>query len=465
MQQIRQVAGTLFVIGLLGTAAAAPGPVAGASGSPLFIEIAGVQEFSGRLLVRPRHDLSPARDAAARARLLNAEHIDATDEYLVPAPAARAGSRGSSENALAEQLIATGDYEYAHPDWICYPAIVPDDPSLPNQWHLAKMNCPAAWDTTPGSSQIILAFTDSGIDINHPDLAARRVPGYDAFANLEEVNGGSVDALNNHGTHVAGCGAAVGNNATGVAGVAWGCSLMMVRVAIDSGGGAFLSDILEGARWAADHGARVVSTSYTGVQNASVQTTGEYIRALDALYLYAAANNANYWVSFDHPDVMVVGASDPSDARASFSGWGPGVDIFAPGTDILSTCVGADYCYNSGTSMATPVANGVLGLIFAANPSLAAWQAEAAIFNTCFDMGLPGDDPDYGHGRADAAAAVALAVCVADFNKDGFTDALDYDSFINSWLSLARNADVNNDEFVDAIDYDLFITGWLGGGC
>ncbi|HRJ50522.1 MAG TPA: S8 family serine peptidase, partial [Phycisphaerales bacterium] len=214
----------------------------------LYVEKPGDMEFSGFLTVRPlqEHRTSASailrgRDAAARERLAGkvARYFPEVDEYLVRVPSGMA--RGEGENALASELISTGDYEYVIPDWIVYPIAIPNDPLYNSQWHHPKIGSPLAWDYTLGSTTIISASTDTGIDVNHPDLAAHRVPGFHAPSNTAEVNGGPVTDVNGHGTHVAGCAAAIGNNGVGVTGVNQRARIMMARVTDSSNGSASIS--------------------------------------------------------------------------------------------------------------------------------------------------------------------------------------------------------------------------------
>ncbi len=382
----------------------------GKPGAPItFTQRPGVMEFSGFLTVRPIQPeawLARGVNARAAAQRVNAARarVAATaakvypeiDSYVIPVP------KGSTESALATQLMATGDYEYATPDWTCYPLSTPNDPQFAGQWHHATIHSEMAWDVTPGSRDILIAFCDTGVDLSHPDLVGFRVPGYNAASNLAEVDGGDIADINGHGTHVAGIGAAIGNNAVGVAGANLTVQYMMCRVTNSPGGGAAMSDLMEAARWAADHGARSVSVSYSGVSDPSIQTTGAYIRGLGKILLYAAGNDAANLSSFDYADVIVVGASDQGDNRAGFSAYGRAVDVFSPGTDILSTCNGGGYCTLSGTSMATPLANGIVGLIWSADPSAGRAAVQNALFLGCVDLGDPGNDDTYGWGRVDS---------------------------------------------------------------
>ncbi len=368
------------------------------------------------MIARPRQDLSAAERNRALdlmvPRLLR-QYIE-VDEYILQVPTMGDNApRGAGEASLANELMATGLFQYVEPNWIAYPTdTIPNDPQYASQWHHNVVGSPQAWDVTTGAINIVTAFTDTGIDLNHPDLAPHRIPGYNAVVERAETAGGQVNDLNGHGTHVAGIGAAVGNNGIGVAGIAWNTSIMMVRVSDSAGGGSSMEVLTRGARWAAENGAHIVSTSYTGVQNNVIGTTGDYIRGLNVLYLYAADNFNQNHSGFDWPNVIVVGATDINDNKAGFSSYGRAVDVFAPGVDILSTCNGSGYCLLSGTSMATPLVNGVLGMMLSANPALSADLAEELLSESSVDLGAPGNDDFWGWGRVDLNEAVTRAVAL-----------------------------------------------------
>ncbi len=391
---------------------------ASAAFSADFREIPGELEFSGELIVRPAYaQWGTAPGEASRLAAVSPllphliRHYEETGEYVVRVPA------GMNENQFSRQLMATGMYQYAEPNWTVYPLFTPNDPQFGSQWHHATMQSTAAWDITFGSQAVTIAVTDTGVLLTHPDLAAVLVPGFNSVSDLPQASGGQVGDVNGHGTHVAGCAAAIGNNATGVVGAAGNVRIMPIRVSDSSGGGASITNILEGARWAAQNGARVVSSSYSGVTSSAIETSGAVIKSFGALYLYAAGNNSADLSSFDYPNVIVVGASDVGDTRASFSAFGLGVDVFAPGVNILSTTRDGAYGNASGTSMATPVANGVLALIWSANPSLSADQAEKVLFHSCQDLGTLGEDVPWGWGRVNSYRAAQMALApVMRFN-------------------------------------------------
>ncbi|MBL8759871.1 MAG: S8 family serine peptidase [Phycisphaerae bacterium] len=448
---MKKVAMLVVLAGLCGIAEAKP---------PLFVERPGELEFSGQLIVRPRQDLSAERSTLARERLSSMvkNYYPEVDEYTIFVPGADRSARGAGENDLAAELMSTGDYQYAHPNWICYPINTPNDPLFPSMWHHVNMQSELGWNISTGSSSILVAMTDTGVDYTHVELQ-NRVPGYNSASNMAEVDGGQIWDIHGHGTHVAGCAAATGNNNTGVAGVGWNLKFMMCRVTDFSSGGAYFEDLTEAARWAVEHGSRTASTSYTGVEYETISTTGDYIDSIGGLYLYAADNSSRDHYYFDWPNVIVVGATDWTDNRAWFSSYGLACDVFAPGDGIWSSTVGNNYAAWSGTSMATPVANGVLGVIWSVNPALTHHEARDIMFNSCTDIGAAGEDNVYGHGRVNLYQAVLAAqatLCLADYNGDGFVNGNDYDAFADDFDVADPAADLNNDGFVNGNDYDLF---------
>jgi subtilisin family serine protease len=388
---------------------------AGAAGAT-YVEQAGELSFSGQMIVRPVQavdwhatGLTPQQvaerrhQAAARLSPGVVQYYAEVDEYVVDVPP------GMSENSYADSLLATGEYEYAIPNWICVPVLTPNDPLFSSQWHHQKIQSAKAWDLTTGSSSLTLAVVDTGIDLNHADLKAHLVPGYNSATKLAQVDGGDVSDINGHGTATAGTAAAIGNNGTGVAGVAWNPKIMMVRTTNKSDGTATLADMLWGARWAAEHGAKLVSVSYSGVGAVAVQTTGVYLKSLGSLLIFAAGNSDKDLKSFDWPDVIIVGATNSSDAKAGFSSYGKAVDLFAPGVDIWTTQKGGGYSPVSGTSFSTPMVNGVAAMIWSAHPGLTVNQVQTILLVSCDDLGPPGEDEYWGYGRANVFQAVQLA--------------------------------------------------------
>jgi hypothetical protein len=377
---------------------------------PSFVERPGIVEFSGQMIVRPvqrtalslgGQDIRVAR-ARAAARLMPQaiEYISQTDEYIVVLPA------GETENSYAARLMATGDYEYVVPNWICHPTRVPNDGDYWQQWHHPKVRSPYVWDISIGNPGVIVADVDGGVQLDHPDLVGALVPGYNSRDRLAQRDGGDVSDVDGHGTFVIGLAGAVGNNHINVVGMGWQLSIMPVRY-YNSPGGGYLGDILDGVRWAVDHGVKCVNVSQTGVEYSPVQTTGAYVTSQGGLLFWAAGNDGRNLSWFDWDDVIVVGATDPNDARATFSAYGRAVDVFAPGTNIYSTGLGGYLAIGSGTSAATPIAAGIAALVWSVHPTMTPAEVRARLFSGCVDLGPPGHDDTWGWGRVDSYATVS----------------------------------------------------------
>lgn len=371
--------------------------------------IAGVREFTGRIIAKPRALIGSPQAQAARDAALAipgaalVEDLTQTGELLLSVPA------GTDDQAFAAAVLATGRFAYAHPDWLLFPTANPNDPLFPQQWALTKLQAPAAWDITPGSPAFVVALIDTGVNLAHPDLAGQLVNGFNVVSGVPQASGGNVSDVNGHGTGLSGVVAAATNNTLGIAGTAPNVRVMPVRVSETPSGGAPLSTILSGARLAADNGARVVSISYTGITNPSVQTTGAYVSARNAVLLYAAGNQSSDFGAIAYPDVLIVAATDQNDARASFSNFMDGVGIAAPGVSVLTTTVAGGYANASGTSISAPMAAASLALTWSANPSLSASEARTLLTLAADDLGYPGPERFFGTGRVNLLRAAQVA--------------------------------------------------------
>ena len=310
------------------------------------------------------------------------------------------------------------------------PQIPPNDPFYSQQWHLTKVSAEAAWSIETGNPNTVIAVIDTGVRWNHPDLAANiwintgEIPNN----NIDDDNNGYIDDVrgwdfveitpgsfytcwpgedcstedNNpddfygHGTHVGGIATAATNNGIGVSGICWFCKIMPVRAGFAANiGGSYpaglleYDDIAEALAYAADNRADVISMSFGGWGSFVMQNAINYAYS-QGKFLVAAAGNLNtddtssaYPAAYSN--VIAVSATDQTDQKAGFSNYGYWVDIAAPGVSILSSvipgvawaCTDASYPPNSdgfglchGTSMATPLVSGIIGLALSKIPTL-----------------------------------------------------------------------------------------------
>ena len=324
-------------------------------------------------------------------------------------------------------------------------AATTNDPRYGQQWGIQQINADEAWATSTGAGQVI-AVLDTGVDLQHPDLAGKLVAGTTFTGCPNDPNGcGSGSWLDGepfatahpHGTHVAGIAAAATDNGAGIAGVARGASIMPIKV-LTADGGSF-EEIAAGIRYAADHGADVINMSLgalPGVQALSI--TGVLPEANDAI-AYAVSKGVVVVVAAGNefgsicaepafsPNALCVVATDPNGLRASYSNFAvhPSMNVVAaPGgagliacaDDIVSTvpagkegvCGSGGYDFYAGTSMATPHVAGVAALLTAQGRTVQ--QVYSVLKSTARTPGV-GTRGTYtsthGFGIVDAAAAVA----------------------------------------------------------
>ncbi len=331
------------------------------------------------------------------------------------------------ELEIIASLNANPAVAYAEPNYL-YHAFdtTPDDPHFGKQWAHTKIQSPAAWDITTGSNAITIAVIDTGIDEGHPDLASKIVAGYDYVdydSNPHDLNG--------HGTHCAGIAAAVTDNGAGVAGVSWGAKIMPLRV-LNTEGNGYSSDITNAITWAYTHGADVLSLSLGGPgYSTSMQNAINAAHAAGSLVVAAMGNDRTEGNPTAYPaaysNVMAVAATGPYDTYAYYSQYGSHCDIAAPGgamglyhdpDGIYSTMPTYDvymttsysyyknYDYLQGTSQATPYVAGLAALVWSVSSSLTPDEVQTIIEDSANDLGDPGKDEDYGHGRINAFAAL-----------------------------------------------------------
>ncbi len=308
--------------------------------------------------------------------------------------------------------------------------LIPNDPRFASQYHHAVMGNIDAWDISLGSSSILLGITDDGLDLQHEDLSAAvwvnpgEIPG-DGLDNddngyIDDVNGynflnhnNNPDALagDNHGTHVSGIAAASINNGVGTVGTAPGATLVPLKWY--DGGTWTAAIIAETFAYAADNGIDIVNSSYNMDGWASdpvVHAAFDYIYDAGVLHFNSAGNNC----ALNPPrqvfvESLLVASTDNGDGRSSFSNYGDGIDIAAPGGNILSTTPNNTYSVLSGTSMATPNAAGVAALIWSAHPTWSREQVAAQLLATADN--IDAQNPSFvgllGAGRVNSHSALS----------------------------------------------------------
>ncbi len=384
--------------------------------APVFppIKVEAEEPAVRRVLAKPAagmQGMGAARAYAAQAKL-NARvhkrypHTGGWVVYEIP--------ESTDADAAVSEFVGTGAYSVVEKDQIYTIQATPNDPAyLSGQlWGLhntgqsggvadADIDAPEGWDIRTSANPIIVAVIDTGIRYTHQDLLANmwtnpgEIPGNGIDDNgsgyIDDVHGinainGSGNPMddNGHGTHCAGTIGGVGNNGTGMTGVAWNMRLMALKF-LSAGGSGTTSDAIECIDYARANGADIMSNSWGG--GGYSQALFDSIKAArDAgiIFVAAAGNDAqnndvqqNYPCNYLLENVVSVAATTRTDALASFSNFGSGyVELGAPGQDIYSTVSDSNSSYDtySGTSMATPHVSGALALMAAQFPGDSARQ-------------------------------------------------------------------------------------------
>jgi subtilisin family serine protease len=352
----------------------------------------------------------------------------------------------------------------------------PNDPSFPLQWGSSNTGQPIpnqgadekvgelapgtpgaddralpAWGVSTGSRSIVIGEADTGIDYNHPDLAANiwsnpgGIGGCAAGTHGYNVLNSTCDPMDDdtnyggHGTHVAGILGAVGNNGAGIAGMNWQTTLLPVKW-LDTNAFGSTSGLISALQWfvaakQAGVNIRVVNDSATFFGTASSQALSEEIDTLGAnniLFVTAAGNTGDnndelsvrrYPCGYDRPTEICVAATDHNDQLPSWANYGPHtVDLGAPGTAIYSTLRNGTYGYLSGGSMASPQVAGAAALILSVSPTLTTTELKSDILTNVDPLpslsgkvitggrldvckALPGCTPESMFGKATVGAS------------------------------------------------------------
>lgn len=348
------------------------------------------------------------------------KRLGRSDRFLVSFPVHDLGSQDQARQALARlpEIASIGD------DWIIRLAATPDDADFGELWGMcntgqhggtagADIRATQAWDIGTGSRNVVVGVIDTGIDYNHPDLAANMwvnpgEDGTDTLGRNKRTNGvdddgnGFVDDwrgwdfVNNdndpmddqeHGTHCAGTIGGVGNNGQGVAGVCWQVSLVGLKF-LDGSGRGWTSDAIESVLYAANMPFTLTSNSWGGGEfSQELKDAIDLAGSRGQLFVAAAGNSSTdndespiYPSNYACDNIIAVAATDPNDEMAPFSCYGATtVDLGAPGINVYSCQPGGLYQQLSGTSMAAPHVAGACALLKSVNPSLTGTLIKQAI--------------------------------------------------------------------------------------
>lgn len=322
-----------------------------------------------------------------------------SDLYLV-----QLGARMNLASAL-ERGLQNENVMYVEPNYTRQIVKGANDPKYLDGtlWGLDKISCPAAWETATDST-VIVAVIDTGVQTDHPDLAANMwvntaeqngTAGVDDDANglIDDIHGydfanntGDVTDDYGHGTHVAGIIGAVGNNSLGLTGVCWKVQIMALRVSIGTSGFIDTDAVISSLQYAGQKGVKAVNMSFGGTSSATAER--DAIAALTSTVCAAAAGNDStnndvlpfYPANYGLPNLIAVASSDELDGLSSFSNYGPTtIHLMAPGSNIYSTVPTDDYDTYDGTSMATPHVVGAAALLCEVFPTLTPTQIIAKI--------------------------------------------------------------------------------------
>ncbi|HMQ32593.1 MAG TPA: S8 family peptidase [Chloroflexaceae bacterium] len=388
-------------LGLAALSAAAP-----AAASP------DADLVSGEVLVRLRPGLALSPEGRSGHATLDARlaalGVRAARPILAGAPLYRLRiAPGLDPTAAAARLAGDPAVAYAEPNAVQRLARTPNDEIYAQQWALAAIGAPDAWEITTGGP-VVVAVIDTGVDAGHPDLGGKVLPGFNVF-----TGGADAGDDNGHGTAVAGLIAANSDNGAGVAGLCWGCQILPVKALTGRGVGDD-AGVAAAIGWAADQGARVINLSLGGSdQSQTLRDAVQYALDRGVVIVAASGNERDRGnaVSYPaaYPEVIAVGATAPGDALTGFSNTGDHLDLVAPGVGLWTTLPGGGYGPPNGTSFASPYVAATAALVLSLRADLGWYDVGCILQATADDRGAPGKDPEYGYGRLNVRGAVELA--------------------------------------------------------
>jgi len=438
----------------------------------------------GQLLVKFKEGV-PESERAATCRMIGSKRLEAYSfirtELLE--------IEEQSVDAAIDAFQRLPGVEYAEPNFIVHATYQPDDPQLNLLWGLrntgqtggtpgADIRATLAWNVFRGDPSLRIGVIDTGIDYDHPDLAASiwtnpgEIPGNgiddDGNGYLDDVHGfdtknqdGDPDDDHGHGTHVAGTLAAVGNNGLGVVGVAWRCRLVAIKF-LDASGSGTTSGAIAALEYAIRVGVTLTNNSWAGggFSQAFLDAI-EAAGAANQLFVAAAGNDASdndatptYPAAYASPYIVAVAATDANDQLAGFSNFGAqSVHLAAPGVGTFSCMPGGGYQVFSGTSMATPHVAGVAALVYGFTPGITNLQVKSRILQSAVPIQALAARCQTG-ARLDAFLALAEPDSIAP----GVMSDLAVVETNSTSLVLAWTAPGDDGEVGSAAGYDLRVS-------
>lgn len=302
-------------------------------------------------------------------------------------------------------------------------ARIPNDEYYPRQWGPPVIGLPEAWDVSVGNEGVVIAVLDSGVARDIKDLADCIVSPYSTV--YKTSDSWAWEDVTGHGSGVAAIAAARGDNFVGMAGTAWNVSLMPVH--FTDGDTADELDYIAAIYYAVDHGADVINISYGSREAMTAEREAIEYALGSGVVVVASVGNGGRGAGVQYPaaipGVIAVGAVDRTKQLAGFSSTGGGIDVVAPGKDILTYDAGESWYGISqgrnGTSFATPFVSGLTALMLSVAPDLTPAEVQRIIKETATDLGPLGPDTLYGDGLVNADAAMEAALSIA---KRTFSD-------------------------------------------
>jgi len=391
--------------------------------SPAVTELA--EHVPGELLVRFSPGMNSAQ-VANKMKEMNLAHkreIEGIKVHLVKLPP------GLSVEQALDRFSHLPGVEFAEPNYILHIAEIPQV-EITDQWGLTRIHTQEAWNTLNENqkNEVLLATVDTGIHKEESDLSSRIWTNPDETPDdgIDNDSNGYVDDtwgwdfVNNdkdptddhmHGTAVTSVMVAA-QDGVGMVGICPWCRVVAVKV-LDSQGSGSLDVVASGIVYAAQNGARVINLSLAGpIGSQTLEDAVNFAWNQGAVVVAAAGNDGNNTILYPagYANAISVASTNSGDKHSCFSNYRAGyISVAAPGEaiyviDINNPTTG--YNYYSGTSLSTPHVTGLAGLILGKDPNLSNAQVRSLIESSAVDLGSPGVDAAFGHGRIDAYRAI-----------------------------------------------------------